>query len=119
MFYFNRLFVLTLTLLFSIISNGYSQDPSPVADHHLHIRSDSASDALVKLQKEFTGDEIPQLPATGADQVIKLLNDGDIEHASLLSVAYFFGAPDIDFPNEYEKVQEEKSLFEKLFGKKK
>lgn len=107
MVYFKRLFVLTFYLLFLIVQQGYSHQPVPVADHHLHIRSEAASSALVKLQKEFSGNEIPQLPPTGAEQVIKLLNAAGIERASLLSVAYFFGAPDINFPNEYMKVKDE------------
>ncbi len=104
---FYRLLTTTIIVLLIGTSNGYPQDSIPVADHHLHIRSDAASSALVELQKELSGNEIPQLPATGADQIIQLLDDGGIEKASLLSVAYFFGAPDISFPEEYQKVKEE------------
>jgi predicted TIM-barrel fold metal-dependent hydrolase len=79
----------------------------PVADHHLHIRSEASSEALVTLQKDMTGREIPRLEPTGSDQVIEMLDEAEIEHGVLLSLAYFFGAPDVNFSNEYEKVKEE------------
>lgn len=84
-----------------------SQEIKPAADHHLHIRSEAASEALVTLQKEMTGREIPQLAPTGSDQIIEMLNNAGIEQGALLSVAYFFGAPDVDFSNELKKVKQE------------
>lgn len=101
--------VLLISIFFFLLgtSIGTSQDLKPVADHHLHIRSEASSEALVTLQKELTGREIPQLEPTGSDQVIKMIDEAEVEHGALLSVAYFFAAPDVDFPNEYEKVREE------------
>ncbi|MDR9364217.1 MAG: amidohydrolase family protein [Balneolaceae bacterium] len=105
--HFKNLF--TIASLFLILGtfNALSQNLKPTADHHIHIRSEASSKALVTLQKELTGREIPLLVLTGSDQVIKMLDEAEIEHGVLLSVAYFFAAPDVDFPNEYEKVKQE------------
>jgi len=101
--------LLTITSLFLILGafNALSQNLNPTADHHIHIMSEASSKALVTLQKELTGREIPLLDPTGSDQVIKMLDKAEIEHGALLSVAYFFAAPDVEFPNEYEKVKQE------------
>lgn len=105
----NRLFSISILLLFffTLPFKNYAQTLSPSADHHLHIRSKAASEALVKLQKELTGQEIPLLDPTGAEQVIEMLDEGGIEKGVLLSLAYFFGAPDVDFQDEYKKVMQE------------
>lgn len=101
--------ILAISLLFFFLGTyeALSQNLQPTADHHIHIRSEASSKALVALQKELTGREIPLLDPTGSDQVIKMLDKAEIEHGALLSVAYFFTAPDVDFPNEYEKVKQE------------
>lgn len=94
-------------LIFGITGSSVSQELPPVADHHMHIRSEASSRALVQLQKELTGQDIPLLDATHANQFIGMLDEGGVEKAVLLSLAYFFGSPDIDFENEYEMVQQE------------
>lgn len=105
--YFKNL--LTITSLFLILGtfNALSQNLKPTADHHIHIRSEASSRALVTLQKELAGREIPLLNPTGFDQFIKMLDEADIEHGALLFVAYIFAAPNVNFPNEYEKVKQE------------
>ncbi|NBC64245.1 MAG: amidohydrolase family protein [Bacteroidetes bacterium] len=105
--HFKNILTISLLFLFSGAFNTQSQNLKPTADHHIHIRSEASSKALVTLQKELTGREIPLLDPTGSDQVIKMLDEAGVEHGVLLSVAYFFAAPDIDFPNEYEKVKQE------------
>lgn len=105
--FINRVLSVIFLLLVFGTFNCISQNLVPVADHHLHIRSEASSKALVILQKELTGREISQLDPTGSDRVINMLDEASIEHGALLSVAYFFAAPDVDFPNEYEKVKQE------------
>ena len=102
-----RTFSFAFLVLLLGLGNSDAQDLQPVADHHMHIRSEAASEALVKLQKELTGQDIPLLDPTGADQIIEMLNAGGIKKGVLLSLAYFFGAPDIDFPDEYQQVMQE------------
>lgn len=96
-----------LLFMFLITGPSVCQETSPVADHHMHIRSDASSEALVRIQKELTGQEIPLLDATHARQFIEMLNEGKIEKGVLLSLAYFFGSPDIDFEKEHEMVRQE------------
>lgn len=81
--------------------------PTPPADHHVHIRSEASSEALATLQQTLSGREMEPPPPTGADEVVALLDSAGIEHASLLSLAYFFGIPDMEFENEYRKVRAE------------
>lgn len=107
-----RLALITVTAapLVTACSGSDSGQPVPVAppaDHHVHIRSEASSQALARLQEVLSGQEMEPPPLTEAEHVIALLDSAGIEHASLLSLAYFFGIPDVDFVDEYEKVRAE------------
>ncbi len=86
--------------------------PAPRADHHVHVRSEAATDALLRILQEL-GQAPPDSlvnqmpPQIGAEDVIALLDSARVEQATLLSVGYFFGNPDVDFPDEYAKVRAE------------
>lgn len=80
---------------------------APPADHHVHIRSEASSRALARLQEALSGQEMEPPPPTEAEHAIALLDSAGIERGTLLSLAYFFGIPDVDFENEYERVRAE------------
>lgn len=83
------------------------EPPTPRADHHIHVRSATASQALAQIQRVLgdTSQAVP--PSIRADEVVALLDSARIEHGTLLSVAYFFGMPDVDIADEYAKVRAE------------
>ncbi len=84
-----------------------SPDP-PLADHHMHIRSDDATDAFITLLKELEGRTVDDLEgATGASDILTRLDAAGVRYGVLLSVAYFFGAPDVEFENEQARVRSE------------
>lgn len=67
------------------------------ADHHVHFRSDSSSDAWAALCEAMPGacgEGLPSRPApTSVDDFMPLLDEAGLEKASVLSIAYFFGFP--------------------------
>lgn len=94
-------------------SCGASDRPlAPRADHHVHIRSEAGTDALLRIQKELgqapPDSIVDQMPSqTRAEDIVALLDSARIEQAALLSIAYFFGNPDVDFQDERAKVRAE------------
>lgn len=99
-----------LTLFFCIvcipITNLKTQPP--VADHHLHIRSEAGTEALVKILEEMRGQENIQIkPNIDADDVITMLDSSGTEKAVLLPVAYFFSIPEVEFENEKNRIRQE------------
>lgn len=91
------------TAVIILISCTKERPLTPKADHHLHIRSEAASIVLSKIR----GPEADTLEPTSADSVIQLLDSAGVEKGSLLSLAYFYGMPDVDVKNEYAKVRAE------------
>lgn len=83
--------------------------PRPPADHHVHVWSPDAVDALLRAQ-EALGQEVidPETArARGADDVVAALDSAGVRRGVLLSTAYFFGIPDVDFDDERAKVRAE------------
>jgi len=60
-------------------------------DHHTHICSPAAAERILPAAKA-SGLELP--PATAAD-LVRLLDRDGVDRALVLSVAYFFGMPDL------------------------
>ena len=109
-------FTLSLLLLASVSAAGEPVTgamPIRGADHHVHFRSDSSSDAWAALCEAMPGacgEGLPTRPApTDADDFIPLLDEAGLEKASVLSIAYFFGFPGLaDTPfNDPVLVREE------------
>lgn len=97
---------LTCFLIAIILFSGCTQKSgqiTPVVDHHMHIRSQSAA----KILSEFQSPKNDTVKATSADDAIRLLDSAGIEKGTLLSLAYFYGMPDINVKNEYAKVRAE------------
>lgn len=79
----------------------------PPADHHMHVWSEAARDALLRILSETREAEPPDVPTFDGEAVVKQLDAAGIRKGVLLSTAYFFGSPDVDFRDEYRKVREE------------
>lgn len=93
-------------LLFIII--GIAEAQPPKADHHIHIRSEDATEAMLRILSEVQGIENVSLESTAdARDVITRLDSSGTRHAALLSTAYFFAMPDLDFENEESRTQNE------------
>lgn len=103
---------LLLAMLLGACAASDAPPTTPHADHHVHIRSEAATDALLRIQRtlgqappDSLVDQMP--PRISAEDVIAQLDSAQVERATLLSLAYFFGNPDVDFADEYAKVQAE------------
>lgn len=84
-----------------------SDSAAPPADHHMHVWSADARDALVRLMAAGREGEPPQIPTFDGEQVMAELDSAGIERGVLLSTAYFFGSPDVDFEDERRRVRRE------------
>lgn len=84
-----------------------ASDPPP-ADHHAHIRSPDATEAVLEIQ-EAIGQTIweDDVGPTGAAELLAALDSAGIRRASVLSVGYFFEMPDVDFPEARARLQAE------------
>lgn len=80
---------------------------APVADHHMHVWSGDARDALVRLLAERRGGKPPTLPVFDGGDAVARLDSAGIPTGVLLSTAYFFGSPDVDFADERRKTRAE------------
>jgi predicted TIM-barrel fold metal-dependent hydrolase len=91
-------------------SPGASSGPAvPPADHHVHVRSESATGAFRKAQRALDQQVIPEerlVPLDG-DDAVAALDSAGVETGVLLSVAYMFGLPDVEFEDERRKVRAE------------
>lgn len=83
--------------------------PRPPADHHLHVWSADAVDALLRIQEAIDQQVIDPEKARplGAEEAIAALDSAGVRRGVLLSNAYFFGSPDVDFEDERAKVRAE------------
>jgi predicted TIM-barrel fold metal-dependent hydrolase len=81
---------------------------APAVDHHLHVWSDDAVEALLEIQ-----DVVGQtLVAEGdgaltGERVVAALDSAGIERGVVHSVAYFFGFPEVNFSDEEARVRRE------------
>jgi len=100
-----------LPLILLLLMGGCATTPDwPPAsvDHHMHIRSEIAGQALPRVQLARGKSRSELSPGTqDADRVLKEMDRYGIEQAVLLSLAYMYAIPEIDFENEYEKVRRE------------
>jgi predicted TIM-barrel fold metal-dependent hydrolase len=94
-----RSLIILLLFLFPIAAyaqnEGRKNVPAPTADHHQHL----FSPAYVELN--------PSLKPITARDVIALLDTPGIKRGVLLSLAYAYGRPGKEPPDEYEKVKAE------------
>lgn len=83
--------------------------PRPPADHHVHVSSRDALDALLQIQEAVDQQVIDPEKARprDADDVIATLDSAGVRRGVLLSTAYMFGIPDVDFENERARVRAE------------
>ena len=75
----------------------------PLVDHHKHAPSAAAA-AIVNPPAGEPGTRFVEI--TGRDLVAQL-DSGGIQRAVILSVAYWYGAPRFNFPDEYDRVRAE------------
>lgn len=80
---------------------------TPPADHHMHVWSAAARDALVEMIAQGREGPPPELPTFDGEDVVARLDSAGIEQGVLLSTAYVFGTPDLDVADERRKVREE------------
>lgn len=96
------LFAFLLTPFFTLTAQP------PTADHHLHIRSEDGTHALVRILEEVQGQGGVKLqPSVEAGDIVGLLDSTGTEKAVLLSTGYFFAMPDLEFENERERLRGE------------
>ena len=81
---------------------------APAADHHLHIWSDDAVSALLEIQ-EVVGQTLVAEGdgAITGDEAVAALDSAEVAMGAVLSVAYFFGFPEVDFHDEEARVRAE------------
>src|SRR5262245_48779811 len=98
-----RMAVIVLTALLTA-PTAVNEAP-PVADHHMHMRSEVMAKAI-KLAAERVNEPVPQGETSphGAAEVLAALDSGGVARAAVLSTAYLFGMPDVDFENERASV---------------
>lgn len=105
----------TLCMTASASSAQVDAGPTPVrpdssvppADHHMHVWSADARDALLRLMAAGSEGEPQKIPTFDGDQAVARLDSAGVERGVLLSTAYFFGSPDVDFEDERPRVREE------------
>jgi predicted TIM-barrel fold metal-dependent hydrolase len=80
----------------------------PAVEHHAHVRSEAARDVLIDIQKAV-GQEVMDEGAGGvtAADLIAALDSAGVSRAQVLSVAYFFGFPDVEIDDREAGVRSE------------
>jgi predicted TIM-barrel fold metal-dependent hydrolase len=79
----------------------------PGSDNHTHIQSPAGAEVLAQLM-EMVGQGDPETAAPiTADELIAALDEAGIRKAQVLSAAYFFGFPGIEFEDEEARVRRE------------
>lgn len=88
---------------------AHATEAAPVrVDHHMHARSEAALDALRRAQRAL-GEPVKAETAgslTGTEAVA-MLDEAGLEQGVLLSLAYLYGVPEVDFEDEYTRVRAE------------
>lgn len=103
---FKVFWTLVITLLF--LPNLFLNAQPPLVDHHIHIRSEDATDALIRILDEVQGQSgVALQPSVEGKDIAALLDSTGTEKAVLLSTAYFFAMPDLEFENEQQRVRRE------------
>ena len=86
-----------------------ARDPlMPRSENHAHIRSEAGADLLFRIS-EAVGQDTGDDPggAIDAERLIAALDSVGVERAQVLSVAYFFGFPDLDVEGREEGMRAE------------
>lgn len=101
-----KMTIICSTLLLQFTAFG--QDEVPVADNHVHIRSQQAASAWQQVNKTNPGiANIASQQAILAQDVLLDLNLSGIEKALLISEAHVFSMPELKPSSEYALVQAE------------
>lgn len=98
-----RSWILLVSIVAPLVLGGVpptSSSPSPSADYHVHVPSDTAAEFI---NTHWGYDVAPKT----ADEVIAMLDEAQIEKGVLLSLGYMYGRPGTEVSNEYAKVQRE------------
>lgn len=81
---------------------------SPAVDHHVHPRSETAGRDLPRVQQARG---VPRSEWSrgrlGAEDVLREMDRNGIGQAVLVSMAYMYGIPELDFPDESGRVRRE------------
>lgn len=80
----------------------------PVVDHHVHVRSQQAAEALLRIQDAMGERAVVEraIPVSGAD-LIPAMEEVGLQRAAVLSLGYLFGIPEVEFPDELQLVRAE------------
>jgi predicted TIM-barrel fold metal-dependent hydrolase len=97
--------IVVVVLLALTTASIVAQEAPPVADHHMHMRSEAMAKAI-KRAAEKVNEPIPPGPPSsqGAAEVLAALDSAGVARAAVLSTAYLFGMPDMGFENEQASV---------------
>jgi uncharacterized protein len=94
----------------SLRLSGQAELATPIADHHMHMRSDAMAIAIARAQKQMNEGRPGNLTKLGASQVLAALDSARIRRAAVLSSAYLFGMPDMRFEREEQSVVAENNF---------
>ncbi len=100
--------VLVMLLSLGACTGPQATRVPPLADHHVHLRSEIAAVDLprVQLARGYSHHELsPGLQ--DADDLIRQLDQRGIHYAAILSLGYMYALPDINFEDEYARVRRE------------
>lgn len=99
--------ITSLLLLPIVLGSGQAiGSTGPAADHHMHIRSVEGGKVLQQARKAAGKSPGEAGPVT-AGHVIEMLDRAGLGEAAVLSNAYMFGMPELDFEDEYARVRAE------------
>lgn len=90
-------------------TDAAARPDAPPADHHVHVRSEAATGAFRRIQRALEQEVIPEerLTPRDGDDAVAALDSAGVRTGVLLSVAYMFGLPDVEFEDERAKVRAE------------
>jgi predicted TIM-barrel fold metal-dependent hydrolase len=99
-----RVMLKTGVIMAAWLSQTTQAAETPVADHHIHIRSAGAAHLLAGMGGERAAETMESQEAAEA---VEAMDVASIQKGLVLSLAYLFGSPDADFDNEYVAVRAE------------
>jgi uncharacterized protein len=72
----------------------------PQVDHHVHIFSPAALEAILRIQEVFEQPAVASESSTAtAEDLLMAMDRAGVERAVVLSSAYIFGIPELDLPD--------------------
>lgn len=97
----------TITALMILVA-PVSSHAQPVTDHHIHLRSEVVTEAGEKWQEAVPYNTDPADGKRWAHNSLRSeMEEAGIDRALVLSFAYMFSAPELDYENEHKRVREE------------